>query len=86
MKRTLALSFALSLLTATGAFASTSSTSSATHSPVPSAQRLDTASYVVEAAAAGAGNKTFDRAAVNLDKKVLIAENRKEFGSQYQRY
>ena len=84
MKRTLALSFALSLLTATGAFASTTSTPSAAHSPVLSAQQLDSAKIEVELA--GAGNKTFDRAAVSTDKKVLVADNRKEFGSQYQRY
>jgi beta-lactam-binding protein with PASTA domain len=84
MKRTVALSFALSLLTATGAFASNSSTAPAVHAPVLSAQQLDTAKAEVELA--GAGNKTFDRAAVSLDKKVLVAENRKEFGSQYQRY
>lgn len=84
MKRTVALSFALSLLTATGAYASTSSTAPVVHTPVLSAQQLDTAKADVELA--GAGNKTFDRAAVSTDKKVLVAENRKEFGSQYQRY
>jgi hypothetical protein len=84
MKRTLALSFALSLLTATGAFASNSINLSAAHKPALSAQQVDTAKTEVEVA--GAGNKTFDRAAVNQDKNVMVAENRKEFGSQYQRY
>lgn len=84
MKRTVALSFALSLLTATGAFASNSVTSAVAHSPALNAQQLDKANASVEVA--GAGNKTFDRAAVTLDKKVIVAENRKEFGSQYQRY
>ena len=84
MKRTVALSFALTLLSATGAFASTSSTSPAVHSPVPSVQQLDATK--ADADLASAGNKTFDRAAVSLDKKVLVAENRKESGSQYQRY
>lgn len=83
MKRTIALSFALSILTATGAFASTSpiQTVGAT------TQVADRSSVAApEVRVAGAGNKTFDRAEVNLDKKVVVAENRKEFGSQYQRY
>jgi len=41
---------------------------------------------VADAHAAAAGSKTFDRAYLQLDSKVLVAENRKEFGSQYQRY
>ncbi|PHN27154.1 hypothetical protein [Pseudomonas sp. ICMP 561] len=83
MKRTIALSFALSILTATGAFASTSPTQT-----VAAATQVANRSSVVtpEVRVAGAGNKTFDRAEVNLDKKVVVAENRKEFGSQYQRY
>ncbi len=83
MKRTIALSFALSILTATGAFASTSPTQT-----VAAATKVADRSSVVtsEVRVAGAGNKTFDRAEVNLDKKVVVAENRKEFGSQYQRY
>lgn len=83
MKRTIALSFALSVLTATSAFASTSVTqpvATATHV----ADRSLTAS--TEVSVAGAGNKTFDRVATGQDKKVIVAENRKEFGSQYQRY
>ncbi|MCQ3001683.1 hypothetical protein [Pseudomonas syringae group sp. J309-1] len=83
MKRTIALSFALSILTATGAFASTSPTQTV----AAATQVADRSSVVTpEVRVAGAGNKTFDRAEVNLDKKVVVAENRKEFGSQYQRY
>ncbi|RMQ94249.1 hypothetical protein ALP94_04266 [Pseudomonas savastanoi pv. glycinea] len=83
MKRTIALSFALSILTATGAFASTSPI----HTVAAATQVADRSSVVTpEVRVAGAGNKTFDRAEVNLDKKVVVAENRKEFGSQYQRY
>lgn len=83
MKRTIALSFALSILTATGAFASTSPTQTV----ATATQVADRSSIVTpEVRVAGAGNKTFDRAEVNLDKKVVVAENRKEFGSQYQRY
>jgi ABC-type uncharacterized transport system involved in gliding motility auxiliary subunit len=80
MKRTIALSFALSILTATGAFASTSPTAVAAHA----IDRTTVATQEVRVA--GAGNKTFDRADANQDKKVVVAENRKEFGSQYQRY
>lgn len=81
MKRTIALSFALSILTATGAFASTSPTQTV------AAQVADRSGAVTqEVRIAGAGNKTFDRADANQDKKVVVAENRKEFGSQYQRY
>ncbi|KFE54729.1 hypothetical protein [Pseudomonas syringae] len=79
MKRTIALSFALSLLTATGAFASNSPTqvaATATSSSVTAGQ----------VQIAGPGNKTFDRAHVESSKTVVVAENRKEFGSQYQRY
>lgn len=83
MKRTFALSFALSILTATGAFASTSPTLTV----AAATQVADRSSVTThEVRVAGAGNKTFDRAEVNLDKKVVVAENRKEFGSQYQRY
>lgn len=85
MTRTIALSFALSILTATGAFASTSPTP--TQTVATATQVADRSSIVTpEVRVAGAGNKTFDRAEVNLDKKVVVAENRKEFGSQYQRY
>lgn len=83
MKRTIALSFTFSILTATGAFASTSPT----RTVAAATQVADRSSVATpEVRVAGAGNKTFDRAEVNLDKKVVVAENRKEFGSQYQRY
>jgi hypothetical protein len=88
MKRTLALSFALSILTATSAFASQQAVVSTAQPAVTSAtqiaERLDTTTPDVRVAAAG--NKTFDRANLELNSKVLVAENRKEFGSQYQRY
>lgn len=83
MKRTIALSFALSILTATGAFASTKPTQTV----AAATQVADHSSVATpEVRVAGAGSKTFDRAEVSLDKKVVVAENRKEFGSQYQRY
>lgn len=80
MKRTIALGFALSLLTATGAFAS--------NSPTQVAATAATSSSVTagQVQIAGPGNKTFDRAHVESSKTVVVAENRKEFGSQYQRY
>lgn len=84
MKRTLALSFALTILTATGAFASTSSTQSVVAASAQVADRSSSAT--AEVRVAGAGNKTFDRADLGLKKNVVVAENRKEFGSQYQRY
>jgi len=77
MKRTIALGFALSLLTATGAFASNSPTQVAATSTSTSAEQMRVA---------GPGNMTFDRAQVEAKKPVVVAENRKEFGSQYQRY
>lgn len=77
MKHTLALSFALAVLTTTGAFASTTPTQ---------AVAASVSSKASDVRVAGAGSKTFDRAVVTSDKKVVVAENRKEFGSQYQRY
>ncbi|SQF98290.1 Uncharacterised protein [Paucimonas lemoignei] len=79
MKRTIALSFALSVLTATSAFASTSPTQVA-------AATTSTSIKPVQVQATGPGNKTFDRAQIQSTKTVVVAENRKEFGSQYQRY
>ena len=81
MKRTIALSFALSVLTATGAFASTSSTQT-----VAAATQVAERASTTQVQVAGAGNKTFDRAQIKSGKTVMVAENRKEFGSQYQRY
>ncbi len=80
MKRTIALSFAFSVLTATAAFASPHS---ATYVAQPVVAQAST--QVADVHATAAGSKTFDRA-LQLDSKVLVAENRKEFGSQYQRY
>ena len=79
MKRTIALSFALSVLTATSAFASTSPTQIA-------AAKNSTPVIAAQVQATGPGNKTFDRARIESSKTVVVAENRKEFGSQYQRY
>ncbi|KFE50012.1 hypothetical protein [Pseudomonas syringae] len=81
MKRTIALSFAFSVLTATAAFASPHAATSVAQ-PVVAQASIP----VADAHAAAAGSKTFDRAYLQLDSKVLVAENRKEFGSQYQRY
>ena len=79
MKRTIALSCALSVLTATSAFASTSPTQVA-------AAKTSAPVTAVQVQATGPGNKTFDRAQIQSTKTVVVAENRKEFGSQYQRY
>lgn len=89
MKRTIALSFAFSALTATAAFASPQAAISVTQPVVAQAstqvaERLN--SDQADVSVAAAGSKTFDRAYLQLDSKVLVAENRKEFGSQYQRY
>jgi hypothetical protein len=84
MKRTIALSFALSTLAATSVFASTSTTQTFASQTAQVAQSSLVGTQ--EVSVAGAGNKTFDRADVNVSKKVVVAENRKEFGSQYQRY
>ncbi|HEX8592670.1 MAG TPA: hypothetical protein VF682_05240 [Pseudomonas sp.] len=89
MKRTIALSFAFSVLTATAAFASPQSATSVAQPVVAQAstqiaERLTRDNADVHVAAAG--SKTFDRAFLPVDSKVLVAENRKEFGSQYQRY
>jgi hypothetical protein len=80
MKRTIALGFALSVLTATSAFASNASTRIAAATAVPAS------TTAVQVQIAGPGNKTFDRAQIKSSKTVVVAENRKEFGSQYQRY
>jgi hypothetical protein len=74
MKRTITLSIAFSVLTATGAFASPQSATSVTQH------------VVAQASTQVADRKTFDRTRLQLDSKTLVAENRKEFGSQYQRY
>ena len=79
MKRTIALGFALSVLTATSAFASNSPTQIA-------ANATSTSIKSGQIQIAGPGNMTFDRAQIEAKKTVVVAENRKEFGSQYQRY
>lgn len=88
MKRTIALSFAFSMLTATAAFAnSQSATFIAQPAAAPVTQIADHVNREnSDMGVATAGNKTFDRAQVQRGSKVLVAENRKEFGSQYQRY
>ncbi len=82
MKRTIAIGFALSVLTATSAFASSHTTTSAAQpvvAEVSNARTLDRL-HVTDT-----GSKSFDRLQGDL-KGVVVAENRKEFGSQYQRY
>ncbi|MDY7560629.1 hypothetical protein QN382_00750 [Pseudomonas sp. 10B1] len=77
MKRTLAFGFALSVLAATSAFASPQTTTSVAKPAVAEA---------TQARVADNSGKTFDRLSSDLHSNVIVAENRKEFGSQYQRY
>jgi hypothetical protein len=78
MKTTLAFGFALSVLAATSAFASPQTTTSAAKPAV--------VAEVSHVRVADSAAKTFDRLDTNLHGNVIVAENRKEFGSQYQRY
>jgi hypothetical protein len=79
MKTTIAFGFALSVLAATSAFASPmTSTSAAKPVVVAESDHVRVADNTA---------KTFDRLGeANLHGNVIVAENRKEFGSQYQRY
>ncbi|MEB0079655.1 hypothetical protein QN386_13235 [Pseudomonas sp. CCI3.2] len=77
MKRTLAFGFALSVLAATSAFASPQTTTSVAKPVVAEATHVRVADNSA---------KTFDRLSSDLHGNVIVAENRKEFGSQYQRY
>ena len=77
MKRSIAFGFALSVLAATSAFASPQTTTQAAK-PVVVAESDHV--RVTDNTA-----KTFDRLDTNLHGNVIVAENRKEFGSQYQR-
>jgi len=77
MKRKLAFGFALSVLAATSAFASTQTTTSAAKPVVAEVSHVRVANNAA---------KTFDHLDSNLHGNVIVAENRKEFGSQYQRY
>ncbi|MDB6047265.1 MAG: Uncharacterized protein JWR17_11 [Pseudomonas sp.] len=78
MKTTIAFGFALSVLAATSAFASPmTSTSAAKPVVVAESDHVRVADNTA---------KTFDRLEANLHGNVIVAENRKEFGSQYQRY
>ncbi|WP_397452870.1 hypothetical protein [Pseudomonas sp. NA-150] len=78
MKRSIAFGFALSVLTATAAIASPQVVAT-NHSNTAVAQ----VSSEVHVADAG---KTAVRPALDLRSGTLVAENRSEFGSQYQRY
>jgi hypothetical protein len=80
MKRTIAIGFALSVLTATSAFASSHTTTSAAQPVVAEVSNARTVDrlHVTD-------SKSFDRLQGDL-KGVVVADNRKEFGSQYQRY
>lgn len=82
MKRTIAIGFALSVLTATSAFASSHTTTQAAQPVVAEASNARTLDrlHVTDT-----GNKSMDRLQGDLHG-VVVAENRKEFGSQYQRY
>lgn len=83
MKRTLAFGFALSVLTATAAIASPHTATSAVQ-PVVAQVSTDRAISSVHNDVAI--SKTFDSVQRKLSSDVYVAENRKEFGSQYQRY
>lgn len=77
MKRTLAFGFALSVLAASSAFASPQTTASVAKPVVAEVTQVRVADNVA---------KTFEHLDTNLKGNVIVAENRKEFGSQYQRY
>lgn len=81
MKRTVALGFALSLFGATAAFAASEPGHSASVSPVA-------ASHLVGPMAAANNDLAKPVKPFNLDvnSKVLVAENSPAFGSKYQRY
>jgi hypothetical protein len=78
MKSTIALGFALSVLT-TAAFASPHSTVSQPAVAAVSTQSLD--SHLADV-----GDKNTQRFQADLKSPLIVAENRKEFGSRYQRY
>ncbi|MGV8919272.1 MAG: hypothetical protein ACOH2R_15965 [Pseudomonas sp.] len=76
MKRNLVIGLALSVLSATSAFASTQTVTSAAQPVVAEASNARTIDRL----------HVTDIKSVNSLKGVVVAENRKEFGSQYQRY
>jgi hypothetical protein len=80
MKKSIALGFALSVLAATSAFASPQAST---------AQTIVLEPTYIHATAIDA--KVADKATAKLFTRqststVIVADNRKEFGSQYQRY
>ncbi|MDB6143800.1 MAG: Uncharacterized protein JWP80_2844 [Pseudomonas sp.] len=82
MKRTIAIGFALSVLTATSAFASSHTTTSAAQ---PVVAEVSNARTIDRLHVTDTGSKSMDRLQGDLHG-VVVADNRKEFGSQYQRY
>ncbi|WP_040263112.1 hypothetical protein [Pseudomonas massiliensis] len=74
MKRLLALALSVSALASTSAFA------------LPKAQAIALATHQAAAAARPAQVAAAKSATERKPAAVLVAENRKEFGSQYQRY
>lgn len=81
MKRTLAFGFALSLLSATAAFAAPETGTSPAAAPVVashSVERMATAENTVA--------KPVQQFKLDLSSKALVAENNSAFGSKYQRY
>jgi maltoporin len=87
MKRAIAFGFALSVLTATAAMASPQTiTSQSSLASAASSLRLVDRVHAdgKQVRVAQTGDKSFSQ---SLEQgKVLVAENRREFGSQYQRY
>ncbi len=88
MKRAIAFGFALSVLTATAAMASPQTvTGQQSMASEASSLRLVDRIHAdgKEVRVAQSGKQTF--ASQSLEQgKVMVAENRHEFGSQYQRY
>ena len=77
MKKSIAFGFALSVLAASSAFAGTQSTLSVTKPVVAEVSQVNVADNA---------SKTFEHMDAKLKGNVTVAENRKEFGSKYQRY
>ncbi|WP_397453370.1 hypothetical protein [Pseudomonas sp. NA-150] len=82
MKRNLVIGLALSVLSATSAFASTQTVTSAAQPVVAEASNVRT---IDRLHVTDTGSTSMNGVQDSL-KGLVVAENRKEFGSQYQRY
>lgn len=78
MKNAFAFTLALSALATSAAFASPQHSAAATGAQVTAQQPVDVAQASTDKGADGFKKAT--------DEGLILADNRKEFGSQYQRY